>query len=59
MFLTIAPLQWWLSSAGNLNGISVPVLTARYAPWLSAILLIVYWALQVIYLFLFQVFFNF
>ena len=53
MFLTIAPLQWWLSSAGNLNGISVPVLTARYAPWLSAILLIVYWALQVIYLFLF------
>jgi len=44
--LLISPLQLWLTALGNKNGISVPVLTASYAPWLAALLLVGFWALQ-------------
>lgn len=44
--LLITPLQLWLTALGNKNGISVPVLIASYGPWLAALLLVGFWALQ-------------
>jgi len=35
-----------LSAAGNLNGISCAVLTAKYLPWIISVLMASYWALQ-------------
>ena len=35
-----------LARAGNLNGISLPVLVAKFIPWLMALLISGYWALQ-------------
>jgi len=35
-----------LSTAGNLNGISCSVLTAKFLPWILSVLMASYWALQ-------------
>jgi len=46
LFLTCVSLHSALSKGGNLNGISFPVLTARYFPWIISLLISGYWALQ-------------
>ena len=46
LFLTCVSLHSVLSKGGNLNGISFPVLTARYFPWIISALISGYWALQ-------------
>jgi len=44
--LTCALLNRILVGGGNLNGISFPVLVARYFPWFLSFLVAGYWALQ-------------
>ena len=44
--LTCAALNRLLVGGGNLNGISFPVLVARYFPWFVSFLVAGYWALQ-------------
>jgi len=46
LFLTCLSVHSILSRGGNLNGVSVPVLTARYFPWVISMLIAGYWALQ-------------
>ena len=46
LLATCAAAHWLLSRGGNLNGISVPVLVAGYAPWIIVIMMLSYWALQ-------------
>ncbi|XP_023334554.1 GPI ethanolamine phosphate transferase 3 [Eurytemora carolleeae] len=46
LFLLCLSVHLGLSSAGNLNGISCSVLTAKYLPWIIAVLMASYWALQ-------------
>lgn len=44
--LTCGGMNKVLVGGGNLNGISFPVLVARYFPWLISFLIAAYWALQ-------------
>jgi len=46
LLLTCLSLHSILSRGGNLNGVSLPVLTARYFPWIISMLISGYWALQ-------------
>jgi len=46
LLLTCLSLHSVLSRGGNLNGISFPVLIARYFPWIISMLISGYWALQ-------------
>merc|ERR1712142_108262 len=46
LFMTCLSLHSVLTKGGNLNGISFPVLTARYFPWIISLLISSYWALQ-------------
>ena len=36
----------WLKTCGNLNGMSIPVMTTQYAPWVAGIAMVCHWAIQ-------------